>query len=823
MSLQVWMPLNGDTNNQGICDTVKISSGTPQYTVGKIGQGISLNQTISFTGLPKLNKFSIFFWAKVDSCTVNWSDLIGFTSKQADDSSAAEFRFEATIDTRACSWHNNSPYAISTSSRILIQNYSEWHHVGVVYDGQKIYSYIDGELTYTDTGLGGYLTTNFHIGQTGYLVGAMNDLRVYDDVLSKLEAKKLSQTCILHYNFEDVVVPYPNDKYNYENIKKYANQIQGVAPEGTLTKTDETFEGSPVWRLSMTPTTEAQLTDFHNTLANHGIYVSSFNLDVGKVKTFAILYRNITHKDTIVGGCASNKFTPTNLGSSFYKDGWYRTAQTRTNNTTSSGTDSWFVSIKNSSIKLNEEIVVDFCCPEEYSDIDFLPERIQYEQYSDRTIYDSSGYGHNGILSGGQYNAIFRPSDIEGNHCLEFIGDPACYIDSGQIFYDDINQCHTVCAWVKKKNSSIANQQLINFNMGYKIQHSASSTNGLMYINNSTNDCYSYHKALTLDTWEFLCYVMDRNKGIKNIYINGELANINNVGDLKNITPYGISKNAYFGVNFKGYLDDIRIYATALSQEDIQNLYRAKAQIDNKNNLLVQNVNEPSNIVAVEVENALMQGKTNRRLRLYSGNSQYRKVELIDGKVHIWRSPNNTNTGNSSGNYTGFAVGDLKDILEKDHIYLFSFDIEGVNDSPDNANASLVYTIGWGGCGGLDYYSVPSYLAHFNGKEKIYFLYDLRGKELWQAATKTEGSVVAGTYYPIYNNFFFRFNYSTTGEKGTDVYISNISMQDITNNTTVNINKKYIINGCNFEEKDSLEKINIDKNNQVLINQIIEI
>ena len=74
MSLQVWLPLNGNIENLGICGDVT-STSTPEYTVGKLEKGISLNKRVDFTGLPKLTNFSIFFWARVDSCTTTWSDL----------------------------------------------------------------------------------------------------------------------------------------------------------------------------------------------------------------------------------------------------------------------------------------------------------------------------------------------------------------------------------------------------------------------------------------------------------------------------------------------------------------------------------------------------------------------------------------------------------------------------------------------------------------------------------------------------------------------------------------------------------------------------
>jgi len=37
LALQIWLPLNGNTNNLGLTPT-SVSAGTPSYTDGKIGQ-----------------------------------------------------------------------------------------------------------------------------------------------------------------------------------------------------------------------------------------------------------------------------------------------------------------------------------------------------------------------------------------------------------------------------------------------------------------------------------------------------------------------------------------------------------------------------------------------------------------------------------------------------------------------------------------------------------------------------------------------------------------------------------------------------------------
>jgi hypothetical protein len=54
------LPLNGNLDNQGL--STLVSSGTPTFlNNGKMGKCISLTPRVSFTGLPKLEKFTILF------------------------------------------------------------------------------------------------------------------------------------------------------------------------------------------------------------------------------------------------------------------------------------------------------------------------------------------------------------------------------------------------------------------------------------------------------------------------------------------------------------------------------------------------------------------------------------------------------------------------------------------------------------------------------------------------------------------------------------------------------------------------------------------
>lgn len=69
MALQVWLPLNGNLNNQGLTP-ITFASGTPTYTTGKIGQCLgsgSLSFTVSdnlIANLGTTNIYSMCCWCK---------------------------------------------------------------------------------------------------------------------------------------------------------------------------------------------------------------------------------------------------------------------------------------------------------------------------------------------------------------------------------------------------------------------------------------------------------------------------------------------------------------------------------------------------------------------------------------------------------------------------------------------------------------------------------------------------------------------------------------------------------------------------------------
>ncbi len=94
----------------------------------------------------------------------------------------------------------------------------------------------------------------------------------------------------------------------------------------------------------------------------------------------------------------------------------------------------------------------------------------------------------------------------------------------------------------------------------------------------STSKTVNSDAPVTTDDWFHLAAVIEPNHTMK-LYINGTLqvntATIN-TGELANNTqPIYFGSGAYSGneMNFKGWMDDIRIYSRALSSTEISALY----------------------------------------------------------------------------------------------------------------------------------------------------------------------------------------------------------------------------------------------------------
>nr|DAH86150.1 MAG TPA: Concanavalin A-like lectin/glucanase superfamily protein [Bacteriophage sp.] len=768
MSLQVWLPLNGNINNQGICDSLEVSAGTPQYIDGKMGQGIDISHRVTFTGLPRLNNFSIFFWLKVDSCTVSWADSLGFDCKQADGTNAASFRFEATTETRACSWHNNSPYGISSGSQILIQNYEEWHHVGLTYDGDNVYSYIDGKLKYTNSGLGGYLIDRFWIGETANIVGAMNDLRIYDNILSKSEIKEISKGLVLHYNFED--------GYGQDNL----------------------LRGTATWR---------NLTDQSNTSINNDILTISSNTSYPKYEIIDVSSNEVYTVSVDVK--ANEVFSPTN-GLMIFD--YLNSNGGRISYSWGGGIPltvwkrlSWKITIPN-----NSEIKKMYVAPRATDGKTLYFRKMKIEkgdketvwepnpediEYIDREVFDSSGLGNNGSAISNRC-PNWDTDNAEGQYSVNFDGNQ--YIQTKDFLPNLIDEL-TLSLWAYrddwKYSSQVAGSSIIGNidggGFGLKWEYSFLCCpiyyKSIGYNSNNNAKC-----GFTTDNlksgWHH--FVLIASKNYTKCYLDGILHNLVEHNFEKEIQlnslfhlVIGAEQNSNNYIGWKGKVDDVRMYSTALSDEDVKQLYDVKAHIDKNNNILCNNFVEEHSMFLMDESSAHKTSGDVNDITYCDGRTIKIKINQARDWQCVW-----------------FPLEDFIDNGKTYHLYY------RVNpECPKNVNYDNIY-----GLIGIHKYKISD-----NSVVKA---------EARLTDTNLHLNFAFSVDYSTYKDyrliFFPTCTDSTSGIGKTYIY-DDIDIVEVDTTKKTNISKKYQLTTGNItEEKD---KVRFKKHNKTECNEIIEI
>ena len=197
-------------------------------------------------------------------------------------------------------------------------------------------------------------------------------------------------------------------------------------------------------------------------------------------------------------------------------------------------------------------------------------------------VYDSSGYSNNGYITGtininsggpkySSFSQLSAAATISHSRCL-----------------DNSNQEWTCVAWVKPTTAG-SYQNLNNFNENNRLYH---GTYPLLYLNSGANDYYNYgNMALPANEWSHIAFVFKNSIGTKLIYINGE-NHTNMNGPNKTSTPVGIPDTVIIGSSYEGGLCDYREYATALTPEQIKELYNTSMSIDDKGNIYVRELVE---------------------------------------------------------------------------------------------------------------------------------------------------------------------------------------------------------------------------------------
>lgn len=203
----------------------------------------------------------------------------------------------------------------------------------------------------------------------------------------------------------------------------------------------------------------------------------------------------------------------------------------------------------------------------------------------DNIIYDDSGYGHFGTFLGAptlDANGPFRYKQS-----FSFDGtDDGIKIDNLDL-NPIINNSVTYSFWIKPTNENGARSVYFGSYSGASWSIEKTTGNALRSYWNGSPDTTLSTVSIVDGIWQHICIVKTGSTNLQ-VYVNGvKKADSNiNLSSKTFATTYRIARDTRSGdgTPYHGNMSDFRIYATALSEEDIKELYEVSASIDNKQN-----------------------------------------------------------------------------------------------------------------------------------------------------------------------------------------------------------------------------------------------
>lgn len=583
MGLQVWMPMIGNINNQGLSNLSNLSGNYVQGTCSTFGKCLNVpnSSPISFTadGLVNAKKFSVCFWTLADNSTkADWNQMLQLGDKKTDGSYGSNFRFEScTTYPRACSFHNNDIYAITGGSRILGSSNGTWYHVCVTYDGTELKSYTNGNLIGTDVGNGGYLTGYVQIGSANYF-GLMNDLRIYDEVISQKQIRGIYNLQIIHYPLNNI--------YEVGITNKYF----GDAAEGDLgcsdyiTRTKLADERGYNYKLSYTGTGK----DMWNALTTG----SHFSFTAGKIYYYSCKIRchSKSHTQLLLRAARCDNDWVTNVVDTLNADGqWheYTVSQTINANFDRSGTTvtcNPLVEFYTNDMSTNG---MSYTFDVDIKDIQ-VTEGQKYSFIANEmvtsSVSDISGYSNNASVGIGVQSPRYD----------------ACYYFSAKSYLKFPNPIYakktiyglTINMWVRLDSGCGGYATILSG------LNNPTSNFPWLAVNTEQSGLWSYiwsntpqygrgmsNELLSLNTWYMITYVF--NSGSVYWYLNGtrkgDITKYTTLNYINADMEYLALGNSYSGTqwntNFCGWISDFRMFTTVLSADDVKALYQNSASI----------------------------------------------------------------------------------------------------------------------------------------------------------------------------------------------------------------------------------------------------
>lgn len=608
MSLQVWLPLNGDLHNQGL-SKINLTT-TPTFsTPGKISQSC-LNSQVGWFAVPEMvgkKQMSFAYWVKLNSgTTTNWLDPFSWysTDGSTNHRSRQEFYYYNTNgNTEAMTtgvWYYNQSNSGLTQRKI-----GQWYHYAftINYATGITQFFIDGQLWKTTTNAD---TTHYVKGDgSAFLLREsaldcqINDFRLYDHILSVKEVEEISRGLVLHYKLNQGIA------VNSSNlIPNSLNMPLGSANASTGTWRVAGTNNMDRSRVAISDTPDGNGYGFQNSgiqTANDGSCygIDSFPTEANTIYTISMWARIISgtegyagfniYGSTMISGFdeIQKNYRVTKLSSN---GEWTKCSLTFLTN--SATTRNIYIGITTG----NTEVTTQMCNVH-------LEKSTLIDQ---NIIHDISGYNNNGDIT----KAVFTSVTKRYNNALVLNGTTvdnssntkigAAYLRGflslaspsaltvswwgkndaygrGGIFQTTVNADPSECT--DYNTTAIA-----NWDTTFRVYNGSTAVN---FFSNFVKDSNWHYHTITYDG-AYVKYFCDGVQKV-NSALTGTLPSFNGF-------CMGLGKAGGVYRQIKQSIVDLRIYVTALSENQILELYNTSVTIDNKGNVYTREYIENDNL-----------------------------------------------------------------------------------------------------------------------------------------------------------------------------------------------------------------------------------
>ena len=591
MSLQVWLPLNGNLNNQGLDGSLEFTN-TASATVatdGKIGSCYSFSAT-SGTGLllSKGKSASEFMNAYINHHS--WS-MCAWIKTTSDDNVVFGLTYGLRLwcgSTNYVHLYNNTRNVSASNNISTIDG--KWHHICATYNtlDNAVNVYVDGikgttsyypsgetyASSWSNSVAVGRDFNNSIASSHYYFQGSMNDVRIYDHCLSAKEVKEISKGLVCHYKLSD---PYVESTTNYSSQSTGAdgwNNSGSATRSNNDTSVNRVSSDCPVLSIKQTTTGNSAMTfgrvstSTYTALKGATVTASvyAYISDVNYSSSTVYLRSTVTD-----GAICTFRYKGSTNPQSWPKNQWIRIEGT--GSVPSNETSVYFCTYTNN---LDEKRY--FTCWQLELKDHSTPFVVGSRNES--TVYDCSGLANNGTKIGGvtpssnplpiRYDKSY---DFDGNTGSIQIPNLAKLAPSGEL---------TMNCWIYHDNtwSPEGYETIFGGPGGFELDAKHSTTNSpVLYACDWGKGRATYE----LNKWNMI--TMTRSTSETRFYINGELKITGSAGTIPSGSYFVGAWKTSNEQNYKGKISDFRLYSTVLSVEDIKELYSTSASVDKNGNM----------------------------------------------------------------------------------------------------------------------------------------------------------------------------------------------------------------------------------------------